>query len=335
MSRAILSPVCDSAPIELSRKLYKKQVLPIRTINYKGRQINFDKSYLMELAKAYREGAFDQVPFMLADGDNKHTMDPDRFRGDVKGLSVEDDGLYAYIELSDDATALIERNPKLGVSARIIEGLEHADGRQFGRAVQHVLGTLDPRVTGMKPWEEVSLSYESVDETVDLTNETYEQEGLVMVDDQDATADEGTDSVFDEALYQDFTADYEEEGVSVTTEDIELVRAENLDSQMRITQLETELALSRFEKEKAELIDAGVPPKMIDLASSVLQMPHPPIIDLARGEGDERYVDLSKVVRDILHEAKGTIDLGRELGDLEGGDGTTDDDVLAAWESQS
>ena len=337
MSTAFLTPVCDSAAVELSRTLFKKQVLPKRSINYKGRTITFDDAYLTDLAAAYNATAFDQVPFMLADKDNQHTMDPERFRGEVKGLNVEEDGLYAYLELSAGAQEMIRQNPKLGVSARIIEGLDHADGRHFDRAVQHVLGTLDPRVTGLKPWEEVSLSTQ-VDETVDLTNETYEQEGLVMADDQDIVDEDLDESgAFDDALLVDFSdADnHEEEETEVpNTEDIELVRAESYESQLRITQLESELALSRFEKEQDGWLNAGVPPKMIELAKPVLSMPHPPIIDLARGEGDDRYVDLSKVVRDILEEAKGTIDLGREDGDAEG-DTDNDAKLLEAWANQS
>jgi hypothetical protein len=61
---------------------------------------------------------------------------------------------------------LLSRNPDVGVSARILEGYERADGEHYEAAIQHALITWDPRITGMKPWEVVGLSNEDDGMTV-------------------------------------------------------------------------------------------------------------------------------------------------------------------------
>jgi hypothetical protein len=154
------------------RKLWRKQILPNDSINYQGRQIRFDTSYHKELVRNFRAGAYPQVPFQLADATNTHTNDPERTRGELVDLRAEPDGLYGYFALSDPS--LVLSNPKLGVSCRILEDYtrEH-DNRFFGRALQHVLGTLDPKITGMKPWESVELASAQVDSTVDLASQDW------------------------------------------------------------------------------------------------------------------------------------------------------------------
>lgn len=150
-------------------RLFKKQVLKIGQIDYQGRTLDFTRDYLEELARNFTGKAYDQVPFVLADGENRHTMDPERFRGEVKGVEVTDDGLHALIELTDEGARVVEQNPRLAVSARIVE--DHPKGR----ALQHVLGTLDPRATGMKPWEAIELSSGSPP-VIDLTAATFRGE---------------------------------------------------------------------------------------------------------------------------------------------------------------
>ena len=57
---------------------------------------------------------------------------------------------------SDEGAKVLRENPKLGVSARIVESYQRADGRHFTAALQHVLGTLDPRIPACargKPWK--------------------------------------------------------------------------------------------------------------------------------------------------------------------------------------
>jgi hypothetical protein len=175
MTKALLTPMDLSKATSLGKNKFRKQILPLGSINYKGRKINFDRRFLSDLVRSFKNRAYDQVPFVLADGRNRHNEDPRNFRGSVRDLVLTDDGLDAVLELSNDGAKLISDNPELGVSARIIEMLEKSDGRSFPRAIRHVLATMDPRVTGMRPWQPVDLSDDGDIEVVDLTAESYER----------------------------------------------------------------------------------------------------------------------------------------------------------------
>lgn len=179
----LLSPQDGSDAVELSAKTYRKRILPKATINYRGRKITFDESYLNDLANSFQQGAYDQVAFMLADTNNSHTLDPERFRGEVQGVEVADDGLYATIQVTPEAAKVLRENPKLGVSARILENYQRSDGIHFPRALQHVLGTLDPVIPGLGTWEEVALSNGvALENVLDLSATSYEELGAESTD---------------------------------------------------------------------------------------------------------------------------------------------------------
>lgn len=91
----------------------------------------------------------------MATGKNEHTNDPERTRGQILDLQVEPDGLYALAELTEAGEQVLRDNPMLGVSARIVENYARSDGKFYPAAVQHVLGTLDPRVPGLGAWSPV------------------------------------------------------------------------------------------------------------------------------------------------------------------------------------
>lgn len=176
----IYTPFDLADAVPAGRRRFWKQVLPVTTIDYKGRKVKFDKKYHMDLAQSFKGEAFDQVPVVFADGENRHNMDPRNFGGDVLDMQVRPQGLYALIEADKEAAKAIEKNPKLGVSARIRQAFEKADGRKFDRAIEHLCLTMNPRVTGMEPWQAVDLTDGDADiEVVDLTAETFE-EGTAM-----------------------------------------------------------------------------------------------------------------------------------------------------------
>jgi hypothetical protein len=75
---------------------------------------------------------------------------------------------------TDEGERLLRTNPNLGISARIIEGYERSDGRYFPAAFQHVLGTLDPRIPALGPWEPVAeMSNEGPVPVLDLSKGYY------------------------------------------------------------------------------------------------------------------------------------------------------------------
>lgn len=174
----IYTPFDLSEARPAGRRRFWKQVLPVTKINYKGQEVNFDPEFHMDLAQAFEEKAFDQVPIVFANGENQHNMDPRNFGGDVVHMEYrgpgKDQGTWALIEADKDAAKQIKRNPKLGVSARIRQLIDKADGRQFKRAIEHVCLTMNPRVTGMSPWQAVDLSEDTDSVVVDLTAADYE-----------------------------------------------------------------------------------------------------------------------------------------------------------------
>lgn len=189
-------PVALQMPLEVGEakpvggRLFRKQVLSVGTIPYKGRTLRFDRPYLEQIVRNFNAGAFDQVPLVLANGKNEHNEDPDRFRGEVKALELTDDGVDALVELTDDGAELVRKNPRLGVSARLVPEFQRSDGRRFENVMRHVCATLDPKLNGMRPWESVSLSVrwgpQDGDQVIDLSTSSYvpETKTPTLTDDQ-------------------------------------------------------------------------------------------------------------------------------------------------------
>ena len=174
MTSATLTPFYGSEAVDLGNRVWRRQILPVGDVNYKGRVLKFTKDYLGKLAQAFRDRAYAQVPFQLADAENRHTNDPERTRGEITGMEVRDDGLWVTAELSERGDAVLRENPKLGVSARIVEAYDRADGKFFPAAVQHVLGTLDPRISWMGgAWEAIEAATPVPDTVLDLSAESF------------------------------------------------------------------------------------------------------------------------------------------------------------------
>ena len=169
MTAAVLTPFTTADAVELGNRLWRKKVLPVGDVEYKGRLLHFTKDYLGQLAAAFTNRAYDQVPFQLADAANTHTNDPERTRGEIRGMHLEDDGLYITAELTEDGERVLTANPKLGVSARIVEDYARSDGQHFPAAIQHVLGTLDPRIPGLGAWQAIEAASPAPDEVIDLS----------------------------------------------------------------------------------------------------------------------------------------------------------------------
>jgi len=158
VTAAVLTPFHGSPAVELGNRMWRKKVLPVGDVEYKGRLLHFTRDYLGQLAEAFRARAYDQVPFQLADAANTHTNDPERTRGEITGMDVGDDGLYVTAQLTPEGEQVLAANPKLGVSARIVEGYARSDGARFPAAIQHVLGTLDPRIPGLGAWTAIEAA---------------------------------------------------------------------------------------------------------------------------------------------------------------------------------
>lgn len=396
MTTALLTPLDLAEATKVGRRTYRKQILPLTTIDYKGQKITFDEAYIKDLAEAFRSGAYDQVPVQFATDKNEHNENPRNFGGEIKAVEATPTGLDAIIELTEDADAAVAKNPRLGVSARIREGLAKSDGRTFARALRHVLLTMDARTT-TGPWQAVDLSAEDDTEVVDLTAATYEEDAVAkatvdkdkkkfttadgkeidlatMSDDDftallDLTATAVEAGVEEDAAATDSTEEpkegeiFEEDGKQyVILEGVKMLLTpaekpegeqapvapaspdlsnEVIDKEARseVQQMRLDLAADRFEAERKDLLRAGVPRAVIDLAEPLLKTAAPVTIDLSNSEGNET-VNATKVVRDLLDQYKGFVDLHPEIGhqvDLseDEGDHKSDADLLAeAWERE-
>jgi hypothetical protein len=158
VTSAVLTPFTHSAATPAGTNTWVKKVLPVGQISYKGRLLEFTPDYLKGLAEAFTSQAYDQVPFQLAPGDNSHTNDPERYRGQITAMDARPDGLYVTLSATEAGSQIIRENPQLGVSARIVEDYDRADGKFYPAAVQHVLGTLDPRIPGLGTWSAIEAA---------------------------------------------------------------------------------------------------------------------------------------------------------------------------------
>ena len=143
-------------------------------MQYQGRTLHFTPAYIQGLAEAFRSGAYDQVSFQLADSANSHTNDPERHRGTIVDMKAQADGLYVMLQPTERGEQVLRENPYLGVSARIVEQYQRSDGAFYPAAIQHVLGTLDPRIPNLGQWEPVDMSNGSDSAiTIDLSNYSF------------------------------------------------------------------------------------------------------------------------------------------------------------------
>lgn len=177
----LLTPWERGGAIELGNKVWRKRVLPVGDIQYNGRMLHFTKQYNDGLAVAFKDQAYDQVSFQLADAANTHTNDPERHRGTVVDMRSEPDGLWMYLQPTERGEQVLKENPYLGVSARIVEQYQRSDGKFYPAAVQHVLGTLDPRIPGLGAWQTIEAANTPA-LIIDLTSASYAGQENAMPD---------------------------------------------------------------------------------------------------------------------------------------------------------
>ena len=376
--RTLLLPTITSETVELSNgdgMTFRKKILPLGSINYEGRKLTFDESYLGDLVKSFTEQAYDAPPFQLADASNAHNMDPERTRGHLIGLSREEaadtdgPGLYATIRMhSRKAAKLVTRYP-LGVSAQIREGLVKADGRQYPRAIRHVLGTMDPRVSKLGTWRAVSLSTDDTGKVIDLTSAEYEESTVAknkgkdkgtQVLDVDLSEFEDAAEQIDlsddeaDALVAEVLADLSDDDLGVESDPMadqgtlnlsdagdsytgDVSLAAQLDEQRQATRaIRSQLAAAQWETEATRLSQAGVPKAAIDLATPLMESQESGVVNLSDADGQPARVDAKAIVRELLNGFKGMIDLSEPKGLAAGGDSDDQtEQMLAMWDQQS
>lgn len=350
----------STATIDLANRRFRKQILPLGSIEYHGRTLNFDGQYHADLERSFRERAYDQVPFQLADHANTHTNDPERTRGYLVDVVRTPNGLDGVFELTERGAEVVKDNPQLGVSVRIIEGLQRG-AKHFGRALQHVLGTVNPHVQGMSPWSAVEMtSAVSVTETVDLTDESYQEGQMDPKKSADTTepAVEISQDMFDQltALLESEEGAFDESDAGVVSEpepaandedpelkvdDEKLVTAaltSDSDLEARIVELTEQVAAERaarhqsaLDAELAEIRATGLAPAVIEAAMPLLKTSQ--VIDLT---ADGATLDVSGQAKTVLHTLLDLARRGEAFVDLDAEEGryVGSDSVQARREEQ-
>lgn len=350
---AFLTPYSLDLAQPVGTRLFRKRILPIGEIEYEGQRVQFDEPFLQTLVSSFRSQAYDQVPFQLATSDNKHNNDPEKFRGEVAALELGSDGLYATVSTTDEGAKVITDNPNLGISARIVNGLKRADGKTFKAAMQHVLGTLDPMINGLGPWEAIEASHPQ-DPAIDLTSFKFaepeadvaqpqltEEEltqlrallggqapdgGTPPTDATDVVDDDDDDDLTDEQLNaliaeaELFAGDDEDEPevVAASTDPhvqaaIQLANARMDEQSLELARVTEELDESTWEKERAMFATD------LGIPPAALDLAEPllkgsgHVVELANGS----VTDAGAVMRRVLTEIGQTIkilDLSAEAG---------------------
>lgn len=377
LSLSFLSPTLHDADYDLAaengRLAFWKQILPIKRVHYTAKDgsrqvMDFTADYLSGLAS---NTAVDALGFLLADKDNKHTMDPERWRAKVAALEVRTDvekpGLYGKVVFpSRESAKAVLDNPDLGVSARIRPNVQRSDGTTIPAGLIHVLGTLDPQVSGMSPWQATDLS-SSGDEFLDLSDEEYEEmpksNEKAIADYTEADLDAMDDAALDAFLVAagidpsdyDVTDESEEDELEDEDDeaakralvgagadmsktgnaDIDLARQEAADARADAREARSRVAAAEWRETRNAYLEAGVPPHALDLAAPVLNRAEDMVIDLSV-VGEEDDLNVSDAVRGLLDALKGTVDLSAEEGHfgLSKADDNPDTEILDAWDIQ-
>jgi hypothetical protein len=298
MTSSLMTPFEFTAPSQSTRRSWRKKVLPIGSINYKGQHLDFTRDYLSGLVQAFNDHAFDQIPFQLATDDNQHNNNPKNFIGDVAALELADDGLYATVTTTDDGAALLEKNPNLGISARIVNEYARADGKFWKSAIQHVLATLDPRVPGLGPWEAVTefSSDNSECRIIDMSQAIFQTEATKV---PDLTEEEVT--AFRAFLAKQAESEKEDKtppkGEASTEDDSEVLSDAELEALIAAAEADFE---DGPEDETEDEGDGDDDRELVSAsASAKLAAKHQEAIDLTNAHLEAQAVELARVTEQL------------------------------------
>lgn len=342
MTVAIQLPVERTEPTQLGRRLFRKQLLPLAQIRYKDGVLDFNRDALQGLVDDFNQGGENEmVPFLLADGARQHGDFTKLISGEVTGLELTDGGVDALIALTDEGAALVEKFPKLAVSASIEpDATDAVTGRKSKLQLKHVLGTIDPVVKGMSPWVRAQLAQENV-EVIDLTAADFQgahmddytdEEREVIRARREAAAQtpaQTATAVDDKPLTEDEEREAEEalaklglfapaEPVAATlssdgAEAINLAHQQLAEQASEIAKLRHDRDAEVWSGYRMKLLTAGVPKSMVDLAAEVFDPDKTKTIDLAEESVTSVRDRYGMVIRKLLEETP-RLDLARELG---------------------
>jgi hypothetical protein len=342
----------NAAEVELAdsdgkkKSYWKKQIFPSGTRNYKGTVLDFSKIN-PSCVRSFDEKVFDSVPFVLPLSDNSHPMtgqEVDTLEGNLHKLELAGDGsLQGYFDLSQ-SPMVVDKIRKMGgqfgVSGRIEVNYERPDTQEtFDYVLSHVCGTTRPHIRGMKPWEEVEINLSDSQKghkVLDFSTEVEKDDGIVTVPISKQDLDElmefvksvkKADAEVEKLLTQKSKDDDSIQLSEVARSRIELAEKQANEALASSRAAQIELAETRWNARKAELVRSGVPPVILNLAETALKYPSRATIDLS----DSEKVDVTKVLEDVLDACKGFVPLteGETGHQVSSGEAKPDEDYMA------
>lgn len=184
-------PSSRSEFVELARspqgKLFRKHILTRgenlidpRSIG-SGNIIKIDDEFISTMLENYKNDICDIVQIPLANKSNDHDESPDRNIGEVVGLELEGDKLYAISDIrkhTDDVGKTL-----LGASAMFHPNyLDTKTGKKVGPTLIHMAVTNRPYITGLEDYEEIVAASNSStgSNTVFLTAVNQENEKMEL-----------------------------------------------------------------------------------------------------------------------------------------------------------
>jgi hypothetical protein len=149
--------------VELSRtkplgKLFRKHLLSKGPLIHPNTRkiINIDDDFLSKVQDNFHSGVCDIVQVPLANAKNEHSEHPLDNIGEVIDLQVENDKLYAVIDVRDEAAAPKLGKTLLGASAFLnLDYFDTRDGKRKGPTLLHAAVTNRPYVVGLEDYQEI------------------------------------------------------------------------------------------------------------------------------------------------------------------------------------
>lgn len=168
-------------PVELSRerrvqgRLFRKHILTLGPLHYKGQTFNLDEQWYGTLRKNWDSGVCPIVQVPLANDDNKHVETPAANLGEVVGIERNGKKVYALIDARQDADKF--GKTYLGASAFMHMNYEDTrTGRKVGPALLHVAVTNRPHVVDLDDYEEVVAATADIEWDLPVILTTEEQD---------------------------------------------------------------------------------------------------------------------------------------------------------------
>lgn len=332
--KAIRLPLNTTTADKVGNKRYKKEILRVGelVVDRLGRKFNFTPNFLKGLRDNFQKQVFDYVPLLYTKEGEVHasSADPGHYGGTVENLTLDDEEnptrLYGEFNLTDATAAVVDHNPKFGVSVTAHPNyVDTPRGQYYGPMLLDVAATHKPKMTKMDGWEKVAvqMSDDRIEyEVLDLSMETFveilpeHEEEKVMEDNTIQLSDEQKQSLFAEFMQSDMVKNAV--AAEVAAKDEEITRLSNTVGELQNN------GYSSAVKAALNVYRVGedvVPPVILNMAEEMLLSFGPEernaTITLSMGEGDaakEETLSRVQLMTKILDETRGFIKLSNEQG---------------------